>query len=229
VSVRVLIVDDSELVREGLRMALDAAPGVEVVGEAADGAAGVADAQRLRPDVVLMDVRMPELDGIEATRRIVALDGDPVRVLMLTTFDLDEYLFEALRAGVSGFTLKDTPPDDLVAGILAVARDDALVDPPSTLPLIQRVTRSHPPSSPPARLDELTTPELEVLELIAAGLSNGEIAAKLRMSDAAVGAHVAHVLAKLAVRDRAHAVLVAYEARVSPRPPAGPAGSALRR
>jgi DNA-binding NarL/FixJ family response regulator len=129
VSVRVLLVDDSELVREGLRMALDAAPEVDVVGEASDGLTGVADAERLRPDVVLMDVRMPQLDGIEATRRIVALDGPPVRVLLLTTFDLDDYLFAALDAGVSGFTVKDTPPDELVEAILAVARGEKIADP----------------------------------------------------------------------------------------------------
>jgi DNA-binding NarL/FixJ family response regulator len=211
VSVRVLIVDDSELVRDGLRMALEAAPGIEIVGEAGDGATGVAEAARLRPDVVLMDVRMPELDGIEATRRIVALDGPPVRVLMLTTFDLDEYLFEALHAGVSGFTLKDTPPDDLVAGVFAVARDDALVDPVATLPLIERVTRSHPPSSPPAGLAELTAPEREVLELIAGGLPDAEIAERLGVHD--VGARVAAVLARLGARDRVHAVLAAYRSR----------------
>ena len=210
-SVQVLIVDDSELVREGLRMALDPEPGVQVVGEAGDGAAGVAEAQRLRPDVVLMDVRMPELDGLEATRRIVALDGAPVRVLMLTTFDLDEYLFEALHAGVSGFALKDTPPDELLAGIFAVARGDALVDPETTLPLIDRVTRIHPPARPAAGLGELTGPERELLELIAGGLANAEIAARLGLSETEVDSRVADVLAKLGVRDRVHAVLVAYQ------------------
>jgi DNA-binding NarL/FixJ family response regulator len=129
VTVRVLIVDDSELVRAGFRMALDADPAIEVVGEAADGLAGVADAERLRPDVVLMDVRMPGIDGLEATRRIVALDGEPVRVLMLTTFDIHEYLREAVRAGVSGFILKDTPPDELLAGIATVARGERLLPP----------------------------------------------------------------------------------------------------
>jgi DNA-binding NarL/FixJ family response regulator len=215
VSVRVLLVDDSELVREGLRMALDPAPGVEVVGEAGDGAAGVAEAKRLRPDVVLTDVRMPVLDGIEATRRIVALDGPPVHVLMLTTFDLGEFLFEALDAGVGGFALKDTPPDELVAGILAVARGDALVDPATTLPLIQRVTRSHPPASPPAGIDELTPQEREVLELIAGGLSNAEIAPRLGVGEETLEPQVARVLAKLGVRDRVHAVVVAYESRLA--------------
>jgi len=214
VSVRVLIVDDSELVREGLRMTLDPAEDMEVVGEAGDGAAGVAEAERLRPDVVLMDVRMPELDGLEATRRIVALDGPPVRVLMLTTFDLDEYLFEALRVGVSGFTVKDTPPDDLLAGIRAVARGDALVEPATTLRLIERVTRSHPPSSPP-RLDGLSAEERELLDLIAGGLSDAEIATRLGLDQETVGARVAGVLAKLGARDRVHAVLTACEARLA--------------
>ena len=143
-SVRVLLVDDFQLVREGLRMALETVDGVEIVGEAGDGAQGVAEAERLRPDVVLMDVRMPELDGIEATRRIVALDGPPIRVLLLSTFDLEEYLYEAVRAGVGGITLKDTPPDELAAGIEALARGDALVDPETTVRLIASVTRSFP-------------------------------------------------------------------------------------
>jgi DNA-binding NarL/FixJ family response regulator len=200
VSVRVLIVDDNELVRDGLRMVLDPAPGFEVVGEAGDGATGVAEATRLRPDVVLMDVRMPGLDGIEATRRIVALDGDPVRVLMLTTFDLDEYLLEALDAGVSGFTVKDTPPDDLLAGILAVARNDALVEPETTVRLIGRATRQRAAPS----LDGLDAGERDLLDLVAAGLSDAEIG-----SDA--GERVTRLLAKLGVRDRVHAVLAAHQ------------------
>jgi DNA-binding NarL/FixJ family response regulator len=204
VSVRVLIVDDSELVRDGLRMTLEA-PGIEIVGEAGNGAAGVAEAARLRPDVVVMDVRMPQLDGIEATRRIVALGDPPVRVLMLTTFDLSEYLFEALDAGVSGFTLKDTPPDELLAGVLAVARDDALVDPGGTLPLIERVSRGRPSHD----LAGLTPPEREILDLIAAGRTNGEIAERLGAS----GQTVAAVIAKLGARDRVHAVLAAMRGR----------------
>ena len=199
-SVRVLIVDDSELVRDGLRMALES-PGLEIVGEAADGAAGVAEAARLRPDVVLMDVRMPELDGIEATRRIVALGDPPVRVLMLTTFDLSEYLFEALAAGVSGFTLKDTPPDELLVGVLAVAHDDALVDPAGTLPLIERLARRRAATD----LERLTPHEREILDLIAAGRTNGEIAERLGASGEAVGA----VIAKVGARDRVHAALAA--------------------
>jgi DNA-binding NarL/FixJ family response regulator len=200
VSVRVLIVDDNELVRDGLRMVLDPAPDIEVVGEAGDGATGVAEATRLRPDVVLMDVRMPDLDGIEATRRIVALAGSPVRVLMLTTFDLGEYLLEALDAGVSGFTLKDTPPDDLVADVLAVARNDALVEAETTVRLIDRATRHRPAPS----LDGLTASERELLDLVAAGRSDAEIG-----PDA--GERVAGLLAKLGVRDRVHAVLAAHQ------------------
>jgi DNA-binding NarL/FixJ family response regulator len=203
VSVRVLIVDDTEYVRDGMRMALEPAPGIEVVGEAADGAAGVAGAERLRPDVVLMDVRMPVLDGIEATRAIVALGGPPVRVLMLTTFDLDEYLLEALAAGVSGFTLKDTPPDELVAGIEAVARDDALVDADNTVRLIARHARSRPAAPPP----DLHVAERDLLALIAAGRSNAEIGVG--------GDEVAALLARLGVRDRIHAVVAAHEARVA--------------
>src|SRR3954470_22509015 len=172
-SVRVLLVDDAAFVREGFRMVLEPEPGIEVVGEAADGITGVAEAARLRPDVVLMDVRMPVLDGIEATRRIVALDGPPVRVLMLTTFDLDDYLLEALHAGVSGFALKDTPPDDLLAGISAVARDDALVEPETTVRLIERATRHRPGPA----LDVLSAAERELLDLVAAGLSDAEIGA----------------------------------------------------
>ena len=200
-TVRVLIVDDTEYVRDGMRMALDAAPEIEVVGEAGDGAAGLAEAERLRPDVVLMDVRMPVLDGIEATRAIVALDGPPVRVLLLTTFDLDEYLFEALDAGVSGFTLKDTPPDELVAGIVAVAHDDALVDRDTTVRLIARGARSRPPSPAP----ELDPAERDLLALIAAGRTNAEIG--IAADD------VAELLRRLGVRDRIHAVLAAHAAR----------------
>ena len=209
-SVRVLIVDDSELVRAGFRMVLDAEPGIEVVGEAADGLTGVADAARLRPDVALMDVRMPELGGLEATRRIVALEGAPVRVLMLTTFDLDEYLLEAVRAGVSGFILKDTPPDELVAAIATAARGDALIAPSITRERIEKLARALPPSPPPPGLDELSARELEVFTLVARGLSDADIAARLAESAATVEAQVAHVLNKLHVRDRIRAVLLAH-------------------
>jgi DNA-binding NarL/FixJ family response regulator len=213
-TVRVLIVDDFELVRAGLRMGLETEPGVEIVGEADDGLTAVAEAERLRPDVVLMDVRMPDLDGIDATRRIVALDGPPVRVLLLSTFDLEEYLLEAVRAGVSGITLKDTAPDELVAGIEAVARGDALADPATTVRLIASVLRIQPPAPPPPGLDDLTAGERAVLELVARGSSNAEIAAALDASEAAVEADVAQVLAKLGARDRVQAVMLAHASRL---------------
>jgi DNA-binding NarL/FixJ family response regulator len=200
VSVRVLLVDDMALVREGFRMVLEATPGIEVVGEAGDGAAAVAEAERLRPDVVLMDVRMPDVDGIEATRRIVALDGPPVRVLLLSTFDLEELLLEALRAGVSGVALKDTPPEVLAAGITAVARDDALVGAEETVRLIAAVARVRPASPAPPGL---TDGERALLGAVASG-----------RPDAELDGDVPALLAKLGVRDRVHAVLLAHEARV---------------
>jgi DNA-binding NarL/FixJ family response regulator len=206
-SVRVLLVDDFELVREGLRMALETVDGVEIVGEAGDGAQGVAEAERLRPDVVLMDVRMPELDGIEATRQIVALDGPPVRVLLLSTFDLEEYLYEAVRAGVGGITLKDTPPDELAAGIEALARGDALVDAETTVRLIASVTRSFPPVEPSDGLAALGPDERVLLAAIARGASDADIGASTD--------EVAALLAKLGVRERIRAVLLAHEARMT--------------
>ena len=206
VSVRVLIVDDFELVREGIRMGLEMEPAVEIVGEAGDGVTAVAEAERLHPDVVLMDVRMPDMDGIEATRRIVALDGPPIRVLLLSTFDIQEYLLEALRAGISGITLKDTPPDELATGILAVAHGDALVDAETTVRLIRGVTRVRPPTAAPAGLTALSAREREVLELVGGGSTDAEIDGG--------GEAVAGVLAKLGVRDRIHAALLAHEARV---------------
>jgi DNA-binding NarL/FixJ family response regulator len=206
-SVRILLVDDFELVREGLRMALETVDGVEIVGEAGDGAQGVAEAERLRPDVVLMDVRMPELDGIEATRQIVALDGPPVRVLLLSTFDLEEYLYEAVRAGVGGITLKDTPPDELAAGIEALARGDALVDAETTVRLIASVTRSFPPVEPSDGLAALGSDERVLLAAIARGASDADIGASTD--------EVAALLAKLGVRERIRAVLLAHEARMT--------------
>jgi DNA-binding NarL/FixJ family response regulator len=206
VTVRLLLVDDSEHVREGLRMVFDAEPEIEVVGEAADGVAGVAEAERLRPDVVLTDVRMPGLDGIEATRRIVALDGRQIRVLMLTTFDLGEYLLEALRAGVSGFALKDTPPDELVDGVLAVARDDALVDARATVELIEAFVRDRPPATD---LDALSDEQRTALALVGRGRSNAEIAAELGLAEPAVAEIIAGIEAALGVRDRIHAAVVA--------------------
>src|SRR2546426_320699 len=212
-SIGVLIVDDQALVRAGFRMILEAEEDVEVVGEAADGREAVAEAQRLKPDVVLMDVRMPEMDVIEATRRLLAEDGAVAKVVMLTTFDMDEYVYDALRAGASGFLLKDVPPEQLVAGIRAVASGDALLAPSVTRRVIEEFVRRPPASvrTLPPKLSELTTRELEVLKLIARGLSNSEIANELFVSETTVKTHVGHVLTKLDVRDRVQAVVLAYE------------------
>ncbi|MET0686011.1 MAG: response regulator transcription factor [Solirubrobacteraceae bacterium] len=214
---RILIADDQALVRAGFKMILDAEDDLDVVGEAADGAAAVELARRLKPDVVLMDIRMPELDGIEATRRVVALDAEtPVRVLMLTTFDLNEYVYEALRAGASGFLLKDVPPEQLAAGIRIVAQGEALLAPSITKRLVQEFAAAAPISAPPPKgLDELTARELEVFRLIARGLSNAEIAAELIVSETTVKTHVARVLMKLGLRDRVQAVVLAYEAGIA--------------
>ncbi len=211
--VRVLIVDDQVLVRTGFRMILEAEPDLEVVGEASDGHEAVAQARSLAPDVVLMDVRMPEMDGIEATRQLLDADGAKSKVVMLTTFDMDEYVYEALRAGASGFLLKDVPPEQLVAGIRAVASGDALLAPSVTRRVIEEFVRRPPDSvrEPPTSLSELTARELEVLKLIARGLSNAEIAKELFVSETTVKTHVAHVLMKLDLRDRVQAVVLAYE------------------
>jgi DNA-binding NarL/FixJ family response regulator len=215
--IRILLVDDQALVRAGFRMILDAETDVEVVGEATDGRDAIDQARALRPDVVLMDIRMPELDGLEATRRILAnSDGDGPKILMLTTFDLDEYVYEALRAGASGFLLKDTPPEQLVAAIHVVAEGDALLSPSVTKRVISEFVRGAGPK-PEAqfpRLDELTARELEVLKLIARGLSNAEIAKELFVSETTVKTHVARILMKLSLRDRVQAVVLAYEAGV---------------
>jgi DNA-binding NarL/FixJ family response regulator len=210
---RVLIADDQALVRAGFRMILDAEDDLDVVGEASDGAEAVKLARQLKPDVVLMDIRMPELDGIEATRRVAELATDPpVRVLMLTTFDLNEYVYEALRAGASGFLLKDVPPEQLAAGIRIVAQGEALLAPSITKRLIQEFARATPATpEPPRGLDELTARELEVFKLVARGLSNAEIAAELVVSETTVKTHVARVLMKLDLRDRVQAVVLAYE------------------
>jgi DNA-binding NarL/FixJ family response regulator len=214
---RVVIADDQALVRAGFKMILDAEDDLDVVGEAADGAEAVELARQLKPDVVLMDIRMPELDGIEATRRVVALDGDqPVRVLMLTTFDLNEYVYEALRAGASGFLLKDVPPEQLAAGIRVVAQGEALLAPSITKRLIQEFAAAAPvAATPPKGLDELTARELEVFQLVARGLSNAEIAAELIVSETTVKTHVARVLMKLGLRDRVQAVVLAYESGIA--------------
>jgi DNA-binding NarL/FixJ family response regulator len=211
-SLGVLIVDDQSLVRAGFRMILEAEEDIEVVGEAADGREAIEETRRLRPDVVLMDVRMPEMDGIEATRQLQD-GGGSTKVVMLTTFDMDEYVYDALRAGASGFLLKDVPPEQLVAGIRAVASGDALLAPSITRRVIEEFVRRPPDSArtPPPGLDELTPRETEVLTLIARGLSNAEIAKELVVSDTTVKTHVAHVLMKLNLRDRVQAVVLAYE------------------
>ncbi|MEY2590175.1 MAG: hypothetical protein QOJ67_2159, partial [Acidimicrobiaceae bacterium] len=203
--IRVLVVDDQILVRTGFRMILDAEPDLEVVGEAADGVEALEAFGRLDPDVVLMDVRMPHLDGIEATARLTA-DAPTARVLMLTTFDLDEHVYAALRAGASGFLLKDTPPDELAHAVRVVAGGDALLAPSVTRRLIEEFAQHRDPTpTPPPGLDELTEREAEVLGLVAQGLANAEIAAHLFVSEATVKTHVGRVLMKLHLRDRVQA------------------------
>ncbi|GHG23179.1 MULTISPECIES: response regulator [Amycolatopsis] len=208
--IRVVVVDDQELMRVGFRMVLGAQADIDVVGEAGDGAQAIELASRLRPDVVLMDVRMPVLDGVEATKRIVA-DGT-ARVLVMTTFDLDEYVYAALQGGASGFLLKDTQPDHLVSALRAVASGDAVVSPSVTRRLLDRfVGTGGPPMRDTAELDVLTDREREVLVLIAKGMSNLEIAETLFLSEATVKTHVGRILAKLELRDRVQAVVLAYE------------------
>jgi len=211
--IRVLLADDQALVRAGFRALLSAQPDIDVVGEAADGAAAVALAREHTPEVVLMDIRMPVLDGLEATRRIVAEPACAgVRIVILTTFDLDEYVFEALRLGASGFLVKDTEPVDLLRGVRAVAAGDALLSPGVTRRLIERFTaHAAAPAAPPV-LDPLTEREREVLALVGAGLSNEEIAAKLYVSPATAKTHVSRAMVKLGARDRAQLVVYAYEA-----------------
>jgi DNA-binding NarL/FixJ family response regulator len=225
-SIRVLLVDDQSLIRTGFRMILDAEEGIDVVGESADGTQAIDSVNRFKPDVVLMDIRMPEMDGIEATRRIVgAASGEhPVRVLMLTTFDLDEYVYDALRAGASGFLLKDVPADQLVNGIRLVADGDSLLAPSVTRRLIEEFSRTpRADAPPPPSFEELTAREMEVLKLIARGMSNAEIAAELVVSETTVKTHVTRVLLKLGVRDRVQAVVSAYEGGLV-APGARPAG-----
>jgi DNA-binding NarL/FixJ family response regulator len=215
-SIGVLIADDQALVRAGFRMVLEVEDDITVVGEAANGEQAVHSAQRLKPDVVLMDIRMPELDGIAATRQIASADpgraGSESRVLVLTTFDLDEYVYDALGAGASGFLLKDSPPEQLVSAIRVVAGGESLLAPSVTSRLIEQFARTRARDrQPPPGLDELTSRELEVFTLLARGLSNAEIAEALVVSDSTVKTHVARVLAKLGVRDRVQAVVLAYE------------------
>jgi DNA-binding NarL/FixJ family response regulator len=211
VSSRVLVVDDQELVRAGFVKLLEAEPGVQIVGQAVDGADAVESVARVRPDIVLMDVRMPRMDGIEATRRICAREGAP-RVLILTTFDLDEYVFDALKAGASGFLLKDAPPEELVTALRVVAAGDALLAPSVTRRLIAEFTRLPTPRADgPAELSELTAREREILGLVARGGSNAEIAAELVIGESTVKTHVGSILLKLGLRDRVQAVVLAYE------------------
>jgi DNA-binding NarL/FixJ family response regulator len=210
VTIRVLVADDQSMVRAGFRMLLSGEEDIEVVAEASTGLEAVAKAARFDPTVVLMDIRMPELDGLEATRRILAAD-DTARVLILTTFDLDEYVYEALRAGASGFVLKDEPPEQLLAAIRTVARGEALLSPSVTKRVIERFTRI-PQAAPPKELQELTERELDVFRLIARGLSNAEIGRELFISETTVKTHITHILQKLDLRDRVQAVVLAYQA-----------------
>jgi DNA-binding NarL/FixJ family response regulator len=208
-SIRVLIADDQSMVRAGFRMLLAGEEDIEVVAEASDGLEAVSQAARFHPTIVLMDIRMPELDGLEATRRILAADPS-ARILILTTFDLDEYVYEGLRAGASGFVLKDEPPEQLLAAVRTVAGGDALLSPTVTKRVIKQFTRAARPETPKG-VDELTARELEILRLIADGKSNGEIAGELYISETTVKTHVTHILQKLDLRDRVQAVVLAYQ------------------
>jgi DNA-binding NarL/FixJ family response regulator len=216
----VLVVDDQSMVRAGFRMLLSSEDDIEVVAEASNGLEAIDKTTRFRPTVVLMDIRMPELDGLEATRRIVAA-GDGARILILTTFDLDEYVYEALRAGASGFVLKDEPPEQLLAAIRTVARGDALLSPAVTRRVIEQFARIRRPT-PPKELDGLSEREREVLLSIARGLSNAEIANELYISETTVKTHVTHILQKLDLRDRVQAVVLAYQAGLVDAPAAAP-------
>jgi DNA-binding NarL/FixJ family response regulator len=208
-SVRVLVADDQSMVRAGFRMLLAGEPDIEVVAEASNGLEAVDKAARFHPTVVLMDIRMPELDGLQATRRILAAD-DTARILILTTFDLDEYVYEALSAGASGFVLKDDPPERLIAAVHTVASGDALLSPTVTKRVIKQFTRM-PRLAPPKEIDDLSERERDVFRLIARGLSNAEIAQELYISDTTVKTHITHILQKLNLRDRVQAVVLAYQ------------------
>jgi DNA-binding NarL/FixJ family response regulator len=209
VSIRVLVADDQSMVRAGFRMLLSGESDIEVVAEASNGLEAVEKAERFHPTVVLMDIRMPELDGLEATRRILAAD-DTARILILTTFDLDEFVYEALRAGASGFVLKDDPPEQLLAAIRIVAGGDALLSPAITKRVIKQFARTARPA-PPREVNELTDREREVFRLVARGLSNAEIGRELYISETTVKTHITHVLQKLNLRDRVQAVVLAHE------------------
>jgi DNA-binding NarL/FixJ family response regulator len=213
VTIRIVVADDQAMVRKGLRMLLDDEPDMEVVGESGDGAEAVALVRRVKPDVALMDIRMPNVDGLEATRRLLVDGAMTTRVLILTTFGLDEYVYEALRAGASGFLIKDAPAEELIEGVRTVARGEALLAPAVTRSVIEAFARLPTPRADLTRkLDELTGRELDVLRLLAKGLSNGEIARDLILSETTVRTHVGHILMKLDVRGRVQAVVFAYEA-----------------
>ena len=215
-TIRVLVADDQAMVRAGLRMLLSGEPDIDVVALAGNGREAVAQASRFHPDVVLMDIRMPELDGLEATRRILAAD-ESARVLVLTTFNLDEYVYEALRAGASGFVLKDDPPESLIAAVRTVARGEALLSPTVTQGVIRQFTRLHR-QPPPDEVATLTSRELEVFRLITEGLSNAEIGDALFISDTTVKTHVTRLLSKLQLRDRAQAIVLAYRTGLFEQP-----------
>ncbi len=215
-SIRVLVADDQSMVRAGFRMLLSGEADIEVVAEAGNGLEAVEKTARFRPTVVLMDIRMPELDGLEATRRILASD-DPPRIQNLTTIDLDDYVYDALCAGASGFVLKDDPPEQLLSAIRIVAGGDALLSPAVTKHVIDQFTRT-PRRERPTQLDELTDRELEVLRLIARGFSNAEIAEQLFISDTTVKTHITHILQKLDLRDRVQAVILAYQSGLTDSP-----------
>ena len=208
-TIRILIADDQSMVRAGFRMLLSGEEDIEVVAEASTGLEAVAKASRFAPTVILMDIRMPELDGLEATRRILAADH-AARILILTTFGLDEYVYEALKAGASGFVLKDDPPEQLIAAVRIVAAGDALLSPAITKRVIKQFTRISRPA-PPKELEELTAREHEILRLIASGLSNSDIGKQLFISETTVKTHVTHILQKLGLRDRVQAVVLAYQ------------------
>ena len=211
-TIRVLVADDQSMVRAGFRMLLAGEKDIEVVAEASNGLEAVDKAARYDPAIILMDIRMPELDGLQATRRILSADGD-ARILILTTFDLDEYVYEALRAGASGFVLKDDSPEQLIGAIRTVAGGDALLSPTITKRVIEKFARM-PRPAPPKELDELSEREREVFRLMARGLSNGEIASELFISETTVKTHVTHILQKLNLRDRVQAVVLAYQAGI---------------
>jgi DNA-binding NarL/FixJ family response regulator len=226
-TIRVLVVDDQSMVRAGLRVLLSREEGIEVVAEAGNGRDGVAQAARCHPDVVLMDIRMPELDGLEATRQILVGDV-AARVIVLTTFNLDEYVYEALRVGASGFVLKDDPPEQLIAAVRTVAAGDALLSPTVTRQVIRQFTRLNHRTPPPA-VRTLTGRELEVFSLITRGLSNAEIGRELFISDTTVKTHVTRLLQKLELRDRAQAIVLAYQSGLFEDPDGPPSDGQHRR